>query len=176
MIGSISDMKSASLVRQGDTMMCIDGTCGGRVIEKGRDPSGLGRWTFSSYRGKDNFKLIVICGYRCCYGQRMNNVGITTSYAQHFCLLRSKGYKDPNPQDQFITDLSKFIAEKIKADYEVLVCMDANEEMTDRNSKVKEMTLRVGLHDLAKEHCTVPPSTYTKGNIEERIHFLLGTK
>ena len=34
MIGSSSDMKSASLVKQGGKMMCIDGTCGGGVIEK----------------------------------------------------------------------------------------------------------------------------------------------
>ena len=68
MVGSSSDIKSASLVKSGGTMMCIDGTFGSRIIEKGRDPSGLGRWMYSSSIGENNANLIIICGYRCCYG------------------------------------------------------------------------------------------------------------
>ena len=164
MVGSSSDIKSASLVKPGGTMMCNDGTFGSRIIEKGRDPSGLGRWTYCSYVGKNNTKLIVICGYRCCSSQRMNNVGITTAYAQQFCLLRSKGYKNPNPQEQYIKDISKFIKEKLKKDFEVLLCMDANEEMMEKNSKICEMTQKLGLHDLAKEYHQTPPATYTRGD------------
>ena len=176
MVGSSSDIKSASLVKPGGTMMCNDGTFGSRIIEKGRDPSGLGRWTYCSYVGKNNTKLIVICGYRCCSSQRMNNVGITTAYAQQFCLLRSKGYKNPNPQEQYIKDISKFIKEKLKKDFEVLLCMDANEEMMEKNSKICEMTQKLGLHDLAKEYHQTPPATYTRGDKERRIDFMLGTK
>ena len=48
-VWSSSDIESASLVKPGGTMMYNDGTFGSRIIKKGRDPSGLGRWTYCSY-------------------------------------------------------------------------------------------------------------------------------
>ncbi len=50
-----------------------------RVISKGFDPSNLGRWTWTRYRGRNNHTLRVICGY--CPNPPSG--GPFTVYAQH---------------------------------------------------------------------------------------------
>ena len=175
MTASTSKMRTASLVKPGGTMICADGTLSSKVSEKGQDPSGLGRWCYYTFIGKNKTKLIIICAYRYCQGQRIENVGESTSFSQQYSLLRQKGIEKPDPQGQFITDMRKFVQDKLDDNYEVLLCLDANEEMITKKSKIKEMTMKLGLYDIAKEKCDTPAHTYTRKNSSRRIDFILGT-
>ena len=175
MTASTSKMKSASLVKPGGTMICADGTLSSKAVERGQDPSGLGRWCHYTFIGKNKTKLIIICAYRCCQGQRIENVGESTSFSQQYSLLRQKGIAKPDPQGQFTKDTRKFVQDKLNDNYEILLCLDANEEMTDKNSGIKEMTMKLGLYDIEKEKCGTPAHTFIRKNSSRRIDFLLGT-
>ena len=71
--------------------------------------------------------------------------------------------------------MRKFVQDKLDDNYEVLLCLDANEEMITKKSKIKEMTMKLGLYDIAKEKCDTPAHTYTRKNSSRRIDFILGT-
>ena len=47
--------------------------------------------------------------------------------------------------------------------------------MTDKNSAIEEMSMKLGLYDIAKEKCGTPAHTFTRKNSSRRIDFLLGT-
>ena len=156
-------------------MICADGTLTSRVIELGQDPMRLGRWSYYTFIGKNKNKLIIICGYRCCKDQRIEHVGESTSFSQQYSLLRQKGVEKPDPQGQFIIDLKKFVQEKLNESCEILLCLNANEEMISKNSTIKEMSMRLGLYDIAKEKCANPAHIYTRKKSSRRIDFILGT-
>ena len=105
LVGSSSDSMTASVYKPGGTAIITDGSWSSRICEREKDPHGLGRWSFINVMGKNNIKIMVICEYRCCKGQRIEHVGKSSSYFQQYNLLRKRGIKKPNPQEQFITDL-----------------------------------------------------------------------
>ena len=162
LIGSTSRVTSASFVKPGGTMVCTDGNWTSRIYEKGQDAEGMGRWSYIKVAGKKNTKLTIICGYRCCKGQKLSTVGTLTSYFQQYCLLRKKGIKKPNPQVQFIKDLKKFIKKCIDNSEEVLLCLDANETWNASNSRIRVLAKTLGLQDVAGRLTEKAPDTYTK--------------
>ena len=46
---STSKMKAASLVKPGGTMICAYGTLISKDVERGQDPSDLGRWCYYTF-------------------------------------------------------------------------------------------------------------------------------
>ena len=88
--GSTSNTKSFSVVKPGGTAIVSDGDWSNRTVKRGQDPSGMGRWSFIIVEGKQNTKLMIICGYRCCQGQTIDKVGPLTSYSQQYYILKSK--------------------------------------------------------------------------------------
>ncbi len=51
-----------------------------RAFESGKDPSGLGRWSWTHLRGKDGLNMRVIVAYWLC---KPSTPGTFTIYAQH---------------------------------------------------------------------------------------------
>jgi hypothetical protein len=49
-----------------------------RVSKSGRDPTGLGRWTWTSYQGRSPVSLKVVTAYRPCLSD-----GPLSTYSQH---------------------------------------------------------------------------------------------
>jgi len=102
-----------------------------RVIEKGVDPFGLGRWSYIVLRGKDNHKILIITAYRVCR-QTIQSVGVKTSTAQQYRQL-SRTFRDadltedPIPRHQFIVDLQAWIEYKIENGHQIILSIDANE-------------------------------------------------
>ena len=92
--GSSSEVISASFVKPGGTAVFSDGDWTSRIIKKGMDSTGLGRWSYTTVAGKKDTKLTFICGYRCCNGQKISTVGTLTSFFQQYCLLRKRGIKN----------------------------------------------------------------------------------
>ena len=91
LVGSSSELVTASVYKPGGTAIITDGSWSSRILERGKDPTGLGQWSFIKIVGKNNKKIMIICAYRCCKGQRVEHVGETSSYFQQYNLLRKKG-------------------------------------------------------------------------------------
>lgn len=101
------------LNQPGGTAQIITNNCTSRVLERGTDPFGLGRWTYAVLRGANNRKVVLITAYRVC-SQAISTAGQTTSTAQQFRKL-SKRMREVNmmedlkPRRQFIMDLQAWI-------------------------------------------------------------------
>ena len=99
--------------------MILTNTLSPRVIGKGKDPTGLGRWTWTRLRGKER-AVTMISAYRPC---KPSTAGIQTVYEQHARVL----LLTQEPRSQFLLDLRKSI-EKIQANGDVVfVGMDVND-------------------------------------------------
>jgi len=94
---------------------------------------------------------------------------------QQELLLKKYGRKQ-SPQDEVLSDLGKFITKKRDEGNEILICIDANESMEDKNSKIKEFANKHGLFDIAGDRHTVQiPATFERVNTSRRINFFLCT-
>jgi hypothetical protein len=50
----------------GGTLAIVCNKWTSRVVEKGTDPFGLGRWTYIGLRGKNNTHSLIVSAYRVC--------------------------------------------------------------------------------------------------------------
>ena len=99
--------------------MILTNTLSPRVIGQGKDPTGLGRWTWTRSRGKER-AVTMISAYRPC---KPSTAGIQTVYEQHARVLPLT----QEPRSQFLLDLRKSI-ENIQANEDVVfVGMDVND-------------------------------------------------
>ena len=174
-IGSSSCAACGDAYKPGGTLTIYDGNWSGR-IKKGTDNTKLGRWSYVTITGRNNTFLTIVTGYRCVKQQTLKTAGITTSYMQQERILRQRGITS-TPQTSFIDDMEKFVMYKLNEGHEILIAVDANEQWEDKNSAIKDLALRLGLHDIAKERNPegVPPS-YVRANSGRRIDLLLGTE
>ena len=60
-----------------------------RIMDKGRDESRLGRWSWTDFRGVKGIKLRIICAYRLVLTS--NREGTETVHAQHMRGLSKLG-------------------------------------------------------------------------------------
>ena len=95
-----------------------------RVIGKGQDKSGLGRWAWVRYRGKDNVTLRIFTAYR----PNPPSEGPFTVYAQHRTYFNTIN-DDRCPREAFITDLMIEIQETLQEGDNIIVMLDGNEDM-----------------------------------------------
>ena len=109
----------------GGTSVTSTGSCINRDLEQGEDPSGLGRWAWHKYRGKDNLTLRVVSAYRP-NGPGMG--GTHTVYAQHLRhLLSTKDDRDPRVA--FCEDLKAQLSSWIEEGNQIIVGLDANDDL-----------------------------------------------
>jgi len=88
----------------GGTALFSLGSAAHRVVGKGSDPSKLGRWTWTRYRGRNNITLRIISAYRPNFPN-----GPFTVYAQHNAYFNS--LNTPRcPRAAFLQDLNKELA------------------------------------------------------------------
>jgi hypothetical protein len=87
------------------------------------DKSGLGRWTWTSFRGKHNYSLRIISAYR-----PNDSKGLLTVYAQQKRYLQQQD-DDRCPRQAFIEDLCSEI-EAFKAEGDnIILMLDGNDDM-----------------------------------------------
>ena len=90
----------------------------------GSDRTGLGRWTWARYRGKDGATLRVVSIY-----QPSDNInGIVSVHAQHKRYLQSKN-DDRHPRIAFKEDLAEELQQWIDAGDHLIVGGDVNEDV-----------------------------------------------
>jgi hypothetical protein len=111
------------------TMICDNWTS--RVLGRGEDPHGLGRWSYMILRGKGTTKVAIITAYNVSQKYHLEH-SERTAYKQQYRLLSAAIRNDnlpiaPNPRRQFIMDLQSWIEHLIHTEHDIILSMDANE-------------------------------------------------
>jgi hypothetical protein len=97
-----------------------------RVIEKGQDHLGLGRWSYIMLWDRKGQQVTIVTAYNCGY-----SVGLKMACQQQNRLL-SKLFRDhhipgtPNPHHQFILDIQSWVSHLIHLGHEIILALDAN--------------------------------------------------
>jgi hypothetical protein len=132
-----------------------------RVMASGRDPTKLGRWSWTKYRGKNGIVLRVVCAYRPCVPA--SGSGATTVYAQQLQYFADTD-RDVCPRSAFLIDLRRDIAQWMESGEQVMVCLDANED--NRSGEVAKTFKSLGLREvLFERHGFQAPATTDKGSL-----------
>jgi hypothetical protein len=124
-----------------------------RVSKSGLDPTGLGRWTWTSYQGRSFVSLKVVAAYRPCLSD-----GPSSTYSQQVNYLYDQN-GDRCPRLAFLEDLSKEIGQWIQAGEQVIVMLDANSDV--RDGDVNQMFFEAGMREVLLEINADLPVTST---------------
>ncbi len=135
---------SGSFVKPEGALVYSNSVVSGRIIHRGTDPWGYGRWAYKNYAGKDGISLLIIGGYRV--GHISNIPGASTAWYQQKVLL-TKDKREIEPEVAFLTDMEEWLRMKSDNKTEILLFLDANEHWTD-NSKIVEFANTMGLYKL----------------------------
>ena len=128
-----------------------------RVVEKGTDATGLGRWTWMRLQGRHNQFVRVISAYRPCKNEGSQG----TVYSQQLSYWENK--KNPEcPLKLFDQQLEALIQSWLDLGDHVVLGIDANEDI--RTGKVHEWTRNLGLRDAIRDlhREATPPETCNK--------------
>ena len=136
----------------------VDSVGGGR----GHDPTGLGRWTWTRFRGKGQTCLRVAVVYVPCV-----STGPLTVWSQHlayFNSLSDPAWKsNPDPRQRLFDDLSASMAEWINDGDQLLVMGDWNGDV--RELGLTEFFATHSMHEaLLDRHGDSAPATCNMGS------------
>jgi len=97
-----------------------------RIISKGEDPLGLGRWSCMTLRGKGSCLITLVTAY--CPSTAP---GESTNYRQQYRTLinifhRQNLQMSTNLTRQFFLDLQSWLEHLIDQDHQIILCLDAN--------------------------------------------------
>ena len=110
--------------QQGGTFMLAFGEMATRVVETGVDSSGLGRWTWMRFIGRNGHKARIITAYVPC---RSTIERHATVWAQQTSYLRTQGEKRC-PRVVLLEDLAKAMIEWRSRGEKLILLVDANED------------------------------------------------
>jgi hypothetical protein len=108
----------------GTALISINNTCH-RVITSGKDPSGLGRWTWTLYRGKHNVTLRIITAYRPC---KPSTPGPNTTFSQQQ-RYHNRISDNRCPRDSILEDLGQCINTWRNAGNQIILMADFNDNV-----------------------------------------------
>lgn len=128
-----------------------------RAIEKGQDPSNLGRWSWTRYKGKGNHTLTILVAYRPNPPQ-----GPHTVYTQHNAYFHSIN-RNICPRRAFVVDLiEELIRIKEQGDH-ILLLIDGNSNM--KNSDLASAVTQSHLKEMILDrHGTSGPATHKRNS------------
>ena len=132
----------------GGNLLSITRHSVGRIQNTGQDP--MGRFAWTTMRGKRDEGILVIVAYRVCQDHN-SKAGAFTAYQQQCTELRKQGQKRPNPRQQILIDLEKLITNKRQMGYRPILMMDANGDMhhpTSPDKNLLEFTETTNLEDV----------------------------
>jgi hypothetical protein len=104
----------SSYYQPGGTLTAIVDKWTSRVISKGQDPYGLGRWSYVTLQGKQSSKVTIITAYRVSQ-KTPSSSGPKSAYMQQYraiqaeFLWHNKVGAIPDPNRQLILDLQAWI-------------------------------------------------------------------
>ena len=128
-----------------------------RVMSSGTD-SVLGRWTWTRYRGKGGLSLRVFLAYR----PTLSSGGINTTYSQQKWYYQTQLKQNPCPRLTMIDDLCSVISDSIAQGDQIVVAIDANEDL--RGGYAQQKLTQCGLTDInLYKHGSHTIGTYNRG-------------
>jgi hypothetical protein len=127
------------------------GACSHRATSSGADESGMGRWVWTLFAGKNNTKLRVISGYRPNPDSMDRPGSVYSQQERRLSTLKD----DRNPRRAFIQDLKTQIDLWIIEGNLLIIGLDANDNV--RTGDVNAMLRSRGLLDVhAARHPHLP--------------------
>jgi hypothetical protein len=144
----------------GGVLQLTRGEMASRQPTSGKDD--MGRYTWQCFHGKNQSKVCIITAYRV--SQPKSFVSDNTAHRQQVEKLLAKGILSPDPRQQILTDLEKFIEEKRSNGYEIILMIDSNELLNAKNSKILQFSRNTGLLDVHSYHHEDGPATSRIGS------------
>jgi hypothetical protein len=140
-----------------------------RITATGKDPTGLGRWCWTRFQGKNGVKVRTISVYRPCKAP-----GATTTYQQQLRFLRHHT-AEFQPRTALYKDLFMECTEWMDEGNQLIIGIDANEDV--RTGEMAEFFQTPGLRDaiLDKHSQSSPPATHNRNNQRRPIDELFVT-
>ena len=150
----------------GGTALAVWGRWTGRCERNEQDPTGMGRWTQTTIRGKEGTAITFFAAYRVNDGKA--SAGIHTAWSQQELLMREAGQVKANPRQAILQDMGKLVNEEIEKGRGVVVMMDANEPFLNGRSKATAIAEWASKHQLVDVHFHMHPeeiqtATYSRG-------------
>jgi hypothetical protein len=140
-----------------------------RVIEKGADPSNLGRGSWTRYHGRNNHTLRIMAAYR-----PNPPGGPFTVYAQHRTFFNSIG-RDICPEGSFFLDLCSSISKLKEAGDHIILMLDGNTDM--RISDLQQSLSSCHMREvILQKHGTNGPSTFRRNTTRTPIDGIWATQ
>ena len=136
----------------------VDSIGGGR----GHDPTGLGRWTWTRFRGKGQTCLRVIVVYVPCV-----STGPLSAWSQQLAYFNAHPDDawavQPDPRKRLLADLSSSMGEWIEAGDQLLIMGDWNCDIRDHG--ISAFFEEFDMHEvLLARHGTSAPATCNMGS------------
>ena len=100
-----------SIYKPGGTMMISSSILASRVIISGEDEEGYGRWSYTTYGGKNNKRLTIIAAYRTCIPN--DGMGVSTFHSQQWDIMEERNIEHMNIRAKMIKDINIFMAQLI---------------------------------------------------------------
>ena len=144
----------------GGTMLLANDVITTRLTEKGKDPKGLGRWSWMLFHGKHGIKTRFISAY-CPTPSPKGR--LDSVYCQQQRRLRYKHKTDDCPRKVFTNDLQHFLAGCRHRQERIVLFIDANQDI--RNSPLATALAELDIHEAITNHHPTqpPPATYKYG-------------
>jgi hypothetical protein len=154
----------------GGTATITTGKWVSKLVENIVDPTGMGRWSGTKLRVKNNLYLHYITAYRVC-NQKLKKNNSLSSYAQQHMHLLQSGKPEPNPRQEVLDDLKSYITTKSSDDY-FIIGIDANESASENNSGINIFINETNLIDIYTYiHSEEEFGTHINGS--KRIDYML---
>jgi hypothetical protein len=126
-----------------------------RVVEVGGDPAGLGRWAWHRLTGRQGVVLRIVTAYRPVAGRGPRSVWMQQ---KNFFLAQDEA---GDPRQLFIRDLKEQVQGWLQAGEQLMVNMDANEDVS--RGELARVLTDLGLVELVTAKHGVGPATYQRG-------------
>ena len=116
------------------------------AMTSGSDPTGLGRWVWTRYQGRNSTTLRIITGYRPTVD---SSDSTATVFSQHQRFLLAND-DDRDPRKAFLEDLGICITQWQAMGDLIVLCLDANGDV--RHGDISQFTRRWNLVDVHHAH------------------------
>ena len=131
-----------------------------RLHSQGADPTGLGRWVWQLFKGRNNVKTRIYTAYRPSASSRSQLSSVIEQHRRYF-----RSHQDHTcPRQAFLRDLQSEIAGRQMTGERVVVLMDANGDVT--SGEIRAMLDALHLRDtILCHHPDLPaPATHQRGS------------
>jgi hypothetical protein len=88
--------------KPGGTMMSVNGALAARHLESGTDPSGMGRFSYQTFTGRNNVKIIFITAYRVCFQNITTEPDHTHRSSNNGTISKQRGIANPTQDNKYL--------------------------------------------------------------------------